>query len=134
MPGLGPGAFAPLPAYLNCASKTPLPTRRWSTRATPRGGLGNDGWIIDHATSVRSHRAITKLPRVGSSAHISPIKGIPFIGTEPRPLERAPIMGPALPAVFANNNCERYSQIDLPKRNGSRSDRILQRSACLEAH
>src|SRR5476649_564416 len=39
--------------------KMPLSTRRSSTRGTPRGLFGSNGWITDHSKSVRSKRAIS---------------------------------------------------------------------------
>ncbi len=68
----------------------PFNTRRSSTRATPRGLFGNNGWIIDHSTSVRSNRAISKLPQFGSLNHISPLKEIPFMGTVPKSCTHKP--------------------------------------------
>src|SRR6478672_6239926 len=39
--------------------KIPFNTRRSSTRGTPRGLFGNNGWITDHSKSDRSKRAIS---------------------------------------------------------------------------
>lgn len=40
----------------------PLITRRSSTRATPRGLFGSNDSISRHSTSLRSYRAIAKVP------------------------------------------------------------------------
>jgi hypothetical protein len=39
--------------------KMPFSTRRSSTRGTPRGLFGNNGWITDHSKSVKSKRPIS---------------------------------------------------------------------------
>jgi hypothetical protein len=60
--------------------KIPFNTRRSFTRGTPRGLFGNKGWITDHSKSVKSKRAISRLPLFGILNHITARLGIPFMG------------------------------------------------------
>lgn len=55
----------------------PLSTRRSSTRGTPRGLFGNNGWIVFHSNSVRSYRAIAKAT-FGTLNHFSRLLGIVY--------------------------------------------------------
>jgi len=61
----------------------PFNTRRSSTRGTPRGLFGNNGWITDHSKSVRSKRAMIPLlaceSRLKANHKLQTI-GIPFMG------------------------------------------------------
>jgi hypothetical protein len=45
-------------APVRSRQKIPFNTRRSSTRGTPRGLFGNNGWITHHSKSVRSKRAM----------------------------------------------------------------------------
>jgi len=58
----------------------PFKTRRSSTRGTPRGLFGNNGWITDHSKSVKSKRAMSKLQLFGILNHKLTRVGIPFMG------------------------------------------------------
>jgi hypothetical protein len=82
--------------------KMPFSTRRSSTRGTPRGLLGSNGWITDHSKSVKSKRAIATslIERLNQRSTDS---GIPFMRSWPS--LRIAVLAPGGTMMASRTSC-----------------------------